>query len=130
MALQNEKQAGYFLWETMLLSIFLLTMTAAVNLYVQAAKLQAVEAVEGRADYLARAQISYAQALLSRDGKLPPQMYYLGDAEDLQQNDSRYQVVADAVEDSGLWQLAVTVSWEANGSYGKHEYRRCLVSYK
>ena len=64
--MQANKQAGFFLWETILLSIVLLAMTAATGMYMRAAQLQSVSAVEGRADYLARAQISYAQAVLDK----------------------------------------------------------------
>jgi len=128
--LQNKRQAGFFLWETMLLSIVLLAMAAGVKLYVQAAEMHAIEAAEARADYLARAQISYAQALLERDGKLPPSMDYLGAQEDLQLNGMRYRVTAETLEDHGLWQLLVKVFWEVKGRDGKQEYRRCLVRYQ
>lgn len=129
-ALQNENQSGFFFWENMLLSIFLLAMAATVSMYVKAAELQAVEAVTGRADYLARSQISYAQALLAREGNLPQHMDYQGAIDDLQQNDSRYQVMTEAIEDGGLWQLTITVFWEVKGRYGKQEYKRSLVRYK
>lgn len=130
MALPNSKQAGFFLWETMLLSIFLLVMAGGVGMYLQAAQLRVTEAVEGRADYLARAQMSYVQALLQREGRLPDQLDYLGEEEDLRPNDSLYQMQTVVVEDNGLWQVMITVFWEAGGRYGKQEYTRCLVRYR
>lgn len=127
MALREDKQAGFFLWETMLVSIVLLAMAGAVGLYAQAALLRQTEAVAGQADYLARAQISYAQAVLARDGALAATMEYLGDSEDLQLNNTRYHVKTETVEEAGLWQMTITVSWEANGRYGEQEYKRYLV---
>ena len=129
--MQANKQAGFFLWETILLSIVLLAMTAAAGMYMRAAQLQLVSAVEGRADYLARAQISYAQAVLDKEGALPQQMDYLGDKQDLQQNGIAYNISGKAVaDDDGLWELQVKVSWEANGRQGEQEYRRCLAAHK
>ena len=129
--MQANKQAGFFLWETILLSIVLLAMTAAAGMYIRAAQLQAVSAVEGRADYLARAQISYAQAVLDKEGRLPQQMDYLGDKQDLQQDGIAYNLSGEAaVDDDGLWTLQVKVSWETNGKAGEQEYKRCLAAHK
>ncbi|WP_296771231.1 hypothetical protein [Selenomonas sp.] len=125
--MNNERQAGFFLWETILLCACLVAMAAGVRLYAQAAELRVTQAVEGRADYLARGQFAYAQALLGRDGVLPADMEYLGDEGDLQQNNAVYRVRAEAVEAEGLWQLRVVVSWEVNGRYGEQEYKRSLV---
>ena len=129
--MQANKQAGFFLWETILLSIVLLAMTAAAGMYMRAAQLQLVSAVEGRADYLARAQISYAQAVLDKEGRLPQQMDYLGDKQDLQQDGIAYNLSGEAaVDDDGLWTLQVKVSWETNGKAGEQEYKRCLAAHK
>ncbi|WP_026765933.1 hypothetical protein [Selenomonas ruminantium] len=129
--MNRDKQAGFFLWETILLSLFVLTMAAAAGLYVRVAQLQGAAAAEVRADYLARAQISYSQAVLDKDGYLPTQMAYWGDAQDLVQNDTEYMVSGEAAaDDKGLWQLLVTVTWEANGRTGRQEYRRCLARHK
>ena len=129
--MQANKQAGFFLWETILLSIVLLAMTAAAGMYMRAAQLQAVSAVEGRADYLARAQISYAQAALDKEGSLPQQMDYLGGQQDLQQNGIVYNISGEAAaDDDGLWMLQVKVSWETNGKAGEQEYKRSLSAHK
>ncbi len=129
--MQANKQAGFFLWETILLSIVLLAMTAAAGMYMRAAQLQAVSAVEGRADYLARAQISYAQAVLDKEGSLPQQMDYLGDQQDLQQDGIVYNISGEAAaDDDGLWMLQVKVSWETNGKAGEQEYKRSLSAHK
>jgi len=129
--MNRDKQAGFFLWETILLSLFVLTMAAAAGLYVRAAQLQGAAAAEVRADYLARAQISYSQAVLDKDGYLPTQMAYWGDAQDLVQNGTEYMVSGEAAaDDKGLWQLLVTVTWEANGQTRRQEYRRCLAKHK
>ena len=129
--MQANKQAGFFLWETILLSIVLLAMTAATGMYMRAAHLQSVSAVEGRADYLARAQISYAQAMLDKEGGLPQRMDYLGDKQDLQQDGIAYNLSGEAaVDDDGLWTLQVKVSWETNGKAGEQEYKRCLAAHK
>lgn len=128
--MNDDRQAGFFLWETILLSVFLLAMAAAAGMYMRAAQLQSLSAAEGRADYLARAQISYAQAFLDRDGYLPKQMDYLGDAQDLELNGIVYVLQGEAVSDErGLWQLAIAVFWEANGRTGKQEYKRCLARH-
>ena len=129
--MQANKQAGFFLWETILLSIVLLAMTAATGMYMRAAHLQSVSAVEGRADYLARAQISYAQAMLDKEKCLPQRMDYLGDKQDLQQDGIAYNLSGEAaVDDDGLWTLQVKVSWETNGKAGEQEYKRCLAAHK
>ena len=129
--MQANKQAGFFLWETVLLSIVLLAMTAAAGMYMRAAQLQSVSAVEGRADYLARAQISYAQAVLDKEGCLPQQMDYLGDQQDLQQDGIAYNLSGEAAaDDDGLWELQFKVSWEANDRTGEQEYKRCLAAHK
>ena len=129
--MQANKQAGFFLWETILLSIVLLAMTAATGMYMRAAHLQSVSAVEGRADYLARAQISYAQAMLDKEGGLPQRMDYLGDKQDLQQDGIAYNLSGEAaVDDDGLWTLQVKVSWETNGKAGEQEYKRCLAAHR
>ena len=129
--MQENKQAGFFLWETILLSIVLLAMTAAAGTYMRAAQLQSVSAVEGRADYLARAQISYAQAMLDKEGGLPQRIDYLGDKQDLQQDGIAYNLSGEAaVDDDGLWTLQVKVSWETNGKAGEQEYKRCLAAHK
>ena len=129
--MQANKQAGFFLWETILLSIVLLAMTAATGMYMRAAHLQSVSAVEGRADYLARAQISYAQAMLDKEGGLPQRIDYLGDKQDLQQDGIAYNLSGEAaVDDDGLWTLQVKVSWETNGKAGEQEYKRCLAAHK
>lgn len=129
--MQANKQAGFFLWETILLSIVLLAMTAATGMYMRAAHLQSVSAVEGRADYLARAQISYAQAMLDKEGCLPQRMDYLGDKQDLQQDGIAYNLSGEAaVDDDGLWTLQVKVSWETNGKAGEQEYKRCLAAHR
>ena len=129
--MQANKQAGFFLWETILLSIVLLAMTAAAGMYMRAAQLQSVSAVEGRADYLARAQISYAQAVLDKEGRLPQQMDYLGDKQDLQQDGIAYNLSGEAAaDDDGLWELQFKVSWEANDRTGEQEYKRCLAAHK
>lgn len=131
MHVNDDRQAGFFLWETILLSIFLLAMAAAAGMYMRAAQLQSIAAAEGRADYLARAQMSYAQAVLDRDGRLPAQMDYLGDAQDLTLNGIVYVLRGEAVSDErGLWQLAVEISWEAKGRAGMQEYKRCLARHK
>lgn len=105
-------------------------MAAAAGLYVRAAELQAAAAVEGRADYLARAQVSYAQSMLDRDGTLPQDMDYLGAGEDLQANDVCYEVKGRAVaDDKGLWQLQVVVSWTVNSRTGQQEYHRYLAKH-
>lgn len=129
--MQVNKQAGFFLWETILLSIVLLAMTAATGMYMRAAHLQSVSAVEGRADYLARAQISYAQAMLDKEGCLPQRIDYLGDNQDLQQDGIAYNLSGEAaVDDDGLWTLQVKVSWETNGKAGEQEYKRCLAAHR
>lgn len=129
--MRSDEQAGFFLWETVLLSILLLAMTTAVGLYVRAADMQTAAAVEGYADYLARAQISYAQSMLERDGELPKDMDYLGAGEDLLANDVRYEVKGRAVaDDEGLWQLQVVVSWEAKSRAGRQEYKRFLAKHR
>lgn len=129
--MQANKQAGFFLWETILLSIVLLAMTAATGMYMRAAHLQSVSAVEGRADYLARAQISYAQAMLDKEGGLPQRIDYLGDKQDLQQDGIAYNLSGEAaVDDDGLWTLQVKVSWETNGKAGEQEYKRCLAAHR
>ena len=129
--MNDDRQAGFFLWETILLSVFLLAMAATAGLYMRAAQLQSITAAEGRADYLARAQITYAQAVLDRDGRLPMQMGYLGDAQDLTLNGIVYLLRGEAVSDEqGLWQLEVEISWEANGRTGKQEYKRCLARHQ
>ena len=129
--MQANKQAGFFLWETILLSIVLLAMTAATGMYMRAAHLQSVSAVEGRADYLARAQISYAQAMLDKDGGLPLRIDYLGDKQALQQDGIAYNLSGEAaVDDDGLWTLQVKVSWETNGKAGEQEYKRCLAAHR
>ena len=129
--MQANKQAGFFLWETILLSIVLLAMTAATGMYMRAAHLQSVSAVEGRADYLARAQISYAQAMLDKEKCLPQRMDYLGDKQDLQQDGIAYNLSGEAAaDDDGLWTLQVKVSWETNGKAGEQEYKRCLAAHK
>ena len=129
--MQANKQAGFFLWEAILLSIVLLGMAAAAGMYMRAAQLQSVSAAEGRADYLARAQISYAQAVLDKEGRLPQRMGYLGDRQDLEQDGITYNLSGEAAaDDDGLWELQVEVSWEANGREGKQEYRRCLAVHK
>jgi len=127
---QNEKQAGFFLWETILLSIFLCTMVSATGLYIRAVQLQQAAAVESCADYLARAQISYAQAKLDNEGRLPPRMEYWGDIRDLQPNDVRYMVNGEAVlDDEGVWQLQIQVFWTKDGRQEIREYQRCLVKH-
>ena len=129
--MQANKQAGFFLWETILLSIVLLAMTAATGMYMRAAHLQSVSAVEGRADYLARAHISYAQAMLDKEGCLPQRMDYLGDKQDLQQDGIAYNLSGEAaVDDDGLWTLQVKVSWETNSKAGEQEYKRCLAAHR
>lgn len=129
--MQANKQAGFFLWETILLSIVLLAMTAAAGMYMRAALLQSISAVEGCADYLAQAQIAYAQALLDKEGCLPQHMDYLGDKQDLQQNGIAYNLNGKAVaDDDGLWELQFKVSWTANGRQGEQEYKRCLSAHK
>lgn len=129
--MKSDEQAGFFLWETILLSVLLLAMTAAAGLYVRAAEMQAAAAVEGRADYLARAQFSYAQSILDRDGTLPRDMDYLGAGEDLLANDARYEVKGRAVaDDEGLWQLQVVVSWTAKDRTGGQEYSRYLGKHR
>ena len=129
--MQANKQAGFFLWETILLSIVLLAMTAATGMYMRATHLQSVSAVEGRADYLARAQISYAQAMLDKEGGLPQRIDYLGDKQDLQQDGIAYNLSGEAaVDDDGLWTLQVKVSWETNGKAGEQEYKRCLAAHR
>ena len=129
--MQANKQEGFFLWETILLSVVLLAMTAAAGMYMRAAQLQSVSAAEGRADYLARAQISYAQAVLNKEGCLPQRMDYLGDKQDLQQDGIAYNLSGEAAaDDDGLWELRFKVSWEANGRTGEQEYKRCLAAHK
>lgn len=129
--MKNNKQEGFFLLETILLSMLLLAMAASAGMYMRAAQLKYAVAIEGRADYLARAQISYAQAVLDKEGRLPQRMDYWGDKHDLQLNGINYQLNGEAAaDDKGLWQLQVEVSWEANGRQGKQEYKRCLAKHK
>lgn len=128
--MRNEKQAGFILWETILLSIFLCAMVSATGLYVRAVQLQQVAAMESCADYLARAQISYAQAKLDNEGCLPPRMEYMGDIQDLQPNDVRYMVNGEAVlDDDGVWQLQIQVVWTKDGRQEMQKYQRCLVKH-
>ena len=129
--MKDNRQAGFFLWETVLLSTLLLTMAAAAGMYMRAAQLQSADAVEGRADYLARAQISYAQAQLDKEGQLPQWMDYWGDAQDLHLNGTDYKLNGEAeVDERGIWQLQVEVSWETNGRQGKQTYKRCLAKHR
>ena len=127
--LVNEKQAGYFLLETVLLSLLLWGMAVAAGTYMKAAELRAVAAVQGGADFIARAEFSYAQAWLEVNGSLPEKMSYLGDDNDLQQNGTFYTVSAEAAEDNGLWQLVVDVAWEAKCGNGEQEYKRYLAKH-
>lgn len=128
-SLADEKQAGYFLFETVLISVLLLAMTAAAGMYVKAAQLRGDTVAQSEAAFLAREQMAYVQALLDQEGTLPEQLDYLGDRGDLQQNNVRYEVRAEAQAEDGLWQLTVMVSWEAGDVHGRQEYRRKLARH-
>ena len=96
----DDRQAGFFLWETVVLSFLLMAM-----------------------------EFAYAEAWLERNGSLPESMTYLGDGDDLQQNGIRYEVAAQAWAEGGLWQMTVEISWEAEHGQGRRVYKRYLARH-
>lgn len=125
----QDRSGGFFLWEALLAGLFLLVMAGSAGLYAKAAEFR--EIADGRcaALLLARAQIAYAQSRLEQDGDLPPHMDYLGDAQDLQQNNILYRVSADSVPEGNVWQLQVNVVWEVHGHEADMEFARVLARH-
>lgn len=125
----DDRQAGFFLWETVVLSFLLVAMAVTAGMYVKAAEVKTATAAQGGADFIARAEFAYAEAWLERNGSLPESMTYLGDGDDLQQNGIRYEVAAQALAEDGLWQLTVKISWEAEHGQGRRVYKRYLARH-
>jgi len=127
--LADDRQAGFFLWETVVLSFLLLAMAVTAGMYVKVVEVKTATAAQGGADFIARAEFAYAEAWLERNGSLPERMAYLGDSDDLQQNGIRYEVTAQAWAEDGLWQLSVEISWEAEHGQGRQVYKRYLARH-
>ena len=125
----DDRQAGFFLWETVVLSFLLMAMAVTAGMYVKAAEVKTATAAQGGADFIARAEFAYAESWLERNGSLPESMNYLGDSDDLQQNGIRYEVTAQALAKDGLWQLTVEISWEAEHGQGRRVYKRYLARH-
>lgn len=126
----ENRQAGFFLWETMVLSLLLMAMAVTAGMYVKAAEVKAATAAQAGADFIARAEFAYAEARLERNGSLPERMDYLGESGDLRQNGICYEVDARALAEGRLWQLTVDVSWEAEHGYGRQAYKRYLARHE
>ena len=125
----DDRQAGFFLWETVVLSFLLMAMAVTAGMYVKVAEVKTATAAQGGADFIARAEFAYAEAWLERNGSLPERMAYLGDSDDLQQNGIRYEVAAQTLAEDGLWQLSVEISWEAEHGQGRRVYKRYLARH-
>lgn len=125
----DDRQAGFFLWETVVLSFLLLAMAVTAGMYVKAAEVKTATAAQGGADFIAQAEFVYAEAWLERNGSLPESMTYLGDGDDLQQNGIRYEVTAQTWAEGGLWQMTVEISWEAEHGQGRRVYKRYLARH-
>ena len=125
----DDRQAGFFLWETVVLSFLLLAMAVTAGMYIKAAEVKTATAAQGGADFIAQAEFAYAEAWLERNGSLPESMTYLGDGDDLQQNGIRYEVTAQTLSENGLWQMTVEISWEAEHGQGRRGYKRYLARH-
>ncbi|WP_026761039.1 hypothetical protein [Selenomonas ruminantium] len=125
----DDRQAGFFLWETVVLSFLLLAMAVTAGMYVKVAEVKTATAAQGGAVFIARAEFAYAEAWLERNGSLPESMAYLGNDDDLRQNGIRYEVAAQAWAEDGLWQLTVEISWEAEHGQGRRVYKRYLARH-
>ena len=124
--MKNNREAGFFLWETMLAGILLLVLAGSAGLYVRAAVLQDRAGCQAAAMYLARAQFSYAQGRLEQDGELPAKMMYQGPVDELVQNGCQYQVSSDCSPAGTGWQLQVEVVWHVQGKEERMVFMRRL----
>ena len=114
-----DEQRGYFLWETLLLTMILLFMTAAAGHGTAAAAV----------NFLAGTQLAYLQAELDKTGSLPGESAYLGQAADLTQNRLTYEVYSRQQRQGESVQAVVYVSWKGRGGSGSREFSRCLVRH-
>ena len=124
-----DEQRGYFLWETLLLTMILLFMTAAAGLYVQSVRLQSSGTATAAMNFLAGTQLAYLQAELDKTGSLPGESAYLGPAADLTQNRLKYEVYSRQQRQGDSVQAVVYVSWKGRGGTGSREFSRCLVRH-
>lgn len=124
--MQHCREAGFFMWETLLSGLFLLLMAGSIGLYARAITLKSAAAEQNTAIFLARAQIAYAQSRLDTEGKLPAEFMYLGDEQDLLKDNIHYQVTSKVSDLGGIYQLQVIVSWEVQGRAKQAEFSRML----
>ena len=128
--MKSSHEEGFFLWEAMIVGICVLVMAGLAGLYVKAAELRAISAGQAAAMYLARAQISYAQSRLDRDGELPDNLEYQGEPGDLCQNGRQYQLHSSCRGDGDIWQIQVEVVWDEHGHEGQMVFARQLGRFK
>ena len=127
--MKDSGEGGFFLWEALLVGMFLLVMAGAAGIYVKATELKNISSGQAAAIYLARAQISYAQSSLDQNGMLPSERPYLGATEDLDQNDIVYQVDSVCSKEGERWQLRVEIVWEVQGHEKKLDFTRTLAQH-
>lgn len=100
------------------------------DLYVKAVMLKDISASQAPAVCLARAQFSYAQSRLEREGVLPAEMPYQGPADDLLQNGYEYQLNSICNRQDDGWQLQVEVIWNVRNNEKKMVFMRLLQRHK
>lgn len=127
--MRRKSEAGFFLWEALLAGLLLLIMVGSAALYVKAAELKNIAAQQATALYLGRAQISYAQGRLNKEGVLPSELPYQGKEADLGQNGCSYQLRSYCQQEAGGWQLQVEISWEVRGHEEKLVFVRWLAPH-
>ena len=113
-----------------MVGLCVLVMAGLTGLYVKAAEMRAVSAGQVAAMYLARAQISYAQSRLDRDGELPDKLAYQGEPENLCQNGRQYQLHSSCRLDGEIWQIQVEVVWNEHGHEENMVFARQLGRFK
>ncbi|SHK93303.1 hypothetical protein SAMN05216582_12524 [Selenomonas ruminantium] len=126
----SQAQEGYFMLETLLTGVFLLLMASSLGLYAKAVSVKNTAAEQTAAVFLARAQISYAQCRLDRDGILPPDLPYLGNEQDLRQNNRTYQIESHISQKGRHYELQVTVRWEVQGCDKNVAFKRVLSRHE